>query len=248
MFITIRRYLDHYRRFGSDGVRLVNHDNKQDGSLLQLRPKRYRYPISLRRGTSDIQTFYKIFYFKEYDIKFPITPKVILDCGANVGLASVFFSNKYPDAKIIAIEPEASNFDLLKKNTAPYPNVVCLQKGIWNREANLTIVGGKDKWGFQTLESDKQTQNSIPAIAINQIMEYYDLEEIDVLKIDIEGAEKELFEKNIEEWLPKTKFIVIELHDDFKKGCSKAFFNALSSFEYKLSASGENFICELVHE
>jgi len=71
-----------------------------------------------------VLTFEKIFLDREYDLSFlNLDPKVIIDGGSNVGYASVFFANRYPDARIISVEPEASNFRLLVKNTRSYPNV-----------------------------------------------------------------------------------------------------------------------------
>lgn len=245
MLTTFRRYLDHYRRFGLGGVHLLSNLDKENSSLLQLKLTEYSNPINLRVGTSDVPTFYKIFYFKEYDIKLEINPKVIIDCGANIGLSSIYYSNRYPNAKIYAIEPEKSNYDLLVKNCKAYPNVICLNFGVWNKVTNLNIQDGSGNWGFRTFESEEVSTNSISAISIDYLMDSYKIDQIDILKVDIEGSEKELFESNFDKWLPKTKTIIIELHDNIKKGCSKSLFRALDYYDYTLSASGENFICKI---
>lgn len=65
---------------------------------------------------------------------------------------------------------------------------------------------------------------------------------IDLLKLDVEGAEKEIFSVNYENWLPYTKVIMIELHDRFKHGCSKAFFSAVAKYDFSFSIRGENCI------
>jgi hypothetical protein len=67
---------------------------------------------------------------------------------------------------------------------------------------------------------------------------------IDVLKLDIESSEKELFSQNFEPWLAKTKMIIIELHDSMKAGCAKQFFEAVNKVfpNYDLSIKGENVI------
>ena len=53
------------------------------------------------------------------------------------------------------------------------------------------------------------------------------------MKIDIECAEKELFESNYENWLEKTNLIIIELHDRFRKRCSQSFYNATNHFKFR---------------
>ena len=70
----------------------------------------------------------------------------------------------------------------------------------------------------------------------------YNFPKIDILKLDIEGSEKELFETNFEDWLPKTKILIIELHDAMKTGCSKSVFNAISKYDFSFSIKGENII------
>jgi hypothetical protein len=65
---------------------------------------------------------------------------------------------------------------------------------------------------------------------------------IDILKLDIEGSEKEVFETGYEHWLPKINILIIELHDKMKKGCSRAVFNAISKYDFSFDIKGENII------
>ena len=203
------------------------------------------HPIYLRNNTSDIDAFYQLFYDKEYDIKFEKDPDVIVDCGANIGLASIYFKNKYPNAKIIAIEPEAANYQLLVKNTGQYHDIYCLEAGVWNKTTDLKIKDvGLGNWGFVTEKVDHEDGSTVKAISIDKIIEQFGLDKIDVLKIDIEGAEKELFENNSELWLPKVRAVIVELHDGMKEGCSKSFFRAMLPYKFKMQTKGENIICE----
>lgn len=79
-----------------------------------------KYPFIVRNQTSDVEIFEQIFIRQEYNFTVNKPPEVIVDAGANVGFASIYFASKYPNSKIIAIEPEESNFRLLKKNTDSY--------------------------------------------------------------------------------------------------------------------------------
>jgi hypothetical protein len=65
---------------------------------------------------------------------------------------------------------------------------------------------------------------------------------LDVLKLDIEGSEKEVFEKNVEEWLPRTKMLIVEVHDNMRKGASKALFAAISKYDFTFSMHHENLV------
>jgi FkbM family methyltransferase len=118
--------------------------------------------------------------------------------------------------------------------------------GIWNRNTYLEILdNGYGNWGFMTNEVDHSTDKTISAISIDQIMKDYDIEQIDICKINIEGSEKDLFEKNYEQWVPKTKAIIIELHDRMKEGCSKSFFKAMVNYDFDLSQKGSYLVSVL---
>ncbi len=202
-----------------------------------------KYPIHLRLKTSDMATFVKIFLDREYEIGVAKQPRVIVDAGANIGLASIFYANKYPDARIIALEPEHSNFSLLKKNVAPYANVLAINKALWGENTTLEIVDpGLDKWGFQTHKRKDKGKDAgkinIESITVDKLMLDHALDHIDILKIDIEGAEREVF-RSAGVWVDKTGMIAIELHDRLKMGCSRAFYNATNNFEFEIRR-GEN--------
>lgn len=199
--------------------------------------------IAIRVNTSDIQTFNQMFFANDsnYDISMGVTPKVIVDGGANAGYASVYFANKYPDAQIIAVEPEASNIGMLRENTALYPNIKVLQAGIWHRRTFLKIINlESEKWAFQVEESECH-EDSMEAITIADIIELSQTGFIDILKLDIEGAEKEVFSGR-PDWLEKVGILIVELHDRFKPGCSQAFYSAVSPFNFKKFQKGENII------
>lgn len=194
----------------------------------------------LRKGTSDFEVLKDIFGEKTYDFKIIKNPKIILDCGANIGLGSLFFNMRFPEARIIAIEPEETNYELLCKNTENIKNILALKTGLWNKEVNLEIKDiGLGKFGF--IVEEVEEGKGIKSESINSLMLKYNIEFIDILKLDIEGSEKEVFEKN-NEWLKKVGILVIELHDRMKEGCAKSLFTALMNYDYVFELSGENLI------
>jgi hypothetical protein len=91
-------------------------------------------------------------------------------------------------------------------------------------------------------EVDASTSGSIPAYSIGSIMEEMNWSTIDLLKLDIEGSEKEVFEKNYESWLPNTKMIIVEVHDHMRKGAAKSVFTATNKYNFSFSMNHENLI------
>ncbi len=210
---------------------------------VQIQVRKAQHPIVLRPGTSDVPLLYHIFVEKEYGITPQKEPSFIIDAGANVGFTAVYFANRFPKARIIAIEPETSNFKLLQENTQAYPNVRCIKAGVWNSSTQLRISNlEKDsKWGFQVEETTSTGPDTCPAVSINDLLKEEKKKKIDIAKIDIEGSEKELFEKNYQ-WLSKTNLIVIEFHDRMKPGCSKPFWEAVKNMKFKHYKKRKNVI------
>jgi FkbM family methyltransferase len=201
-------------------------------------------PLYLRKGTSDMAIFDQIFLLGEYDISLPFQPEIIVDAGANVGLFAATMKNRFPQTKMICIEPDQDNYNMLEKNVKGYTNVELIRAGLWHSNTRLDMADRyKEGHSALAVEENEATGN-IPAITMDQLISDFSLPVIDLLKIDIETSEKELFSKNYEQWLPKVRVIIIELHDWLREGCSKTFFDAIDKTfrSYNYSICGENTI------
>ncbi len=207
---------------------------------IEFRLPEYMQKITLRKNSSDIKVFYQIIYNEEYNFIMQNDPKVILDLGSNIGLSAIYFAKKYPQSKIIAVEPEKENFAMCLHNTKSYKNINCINAAIWHNNESLKIDDNNiGEWGFSVSSSENKNKE-LKGIIINEICKKYELNKIDLLKIDIEGAEKELFDKGDLEWLNIVETIVIELHDWIKKGSAKAFFKVVTKRNFDYSNKGEN--------
>lgn len=214
-------------------------------AVLELKRDGIRYPFWLRTPSSDVSTYKQIFFNREYDFQVENSPSVIVDAGANIGLAAVYFANKFPTAKIVAIEPEASNFEVLLRNVASYPNIFPLQAALWGKSEKINLVDpGLGKWGFMT-ESIKSSPSelgdvchAVEGITVDEVMEKFKIPRISILKIDIEGAEKEVFD-NASAWIERVDSLIVELHDRMKPGCSRSFYQGTSGFDGEWT-QGEN--------
>jgi FkbM family methyltransferase len=227
----LQSLLIYLNAFGtSAGLRLFLRKRRKSGTI-RLDVPNVAHPLYIRGGTSDLYMFEEVFIDGEYEIGAQLDPKLIIDVGANVGFASVYFANRYPNARIIAIEPDASNVAVLRKNTAPYPQVEAIEAAVWYESAMLTLHDEGNKSGIQ-VRTDGSGSGKVRAMTIDEVLAMAGTNRVDILKVDIEGAEKELFERN-PPWLGNVGVLMIELHDRFKPGCSKALYSALIRHDFR---------------
>ncbi|MBI2722051.1 MAG: FkbM family methyltransferase [Bacteroidetes bacterium] len=203
--------------------------------------KGFKHPIHLRSIRADMQSFVNTF-IDPYLEKKPYLrdAKFVIDAGANIGFTAVLFANWWPDCKIISIEPDKENYELTLINTKSYKNITVLHGGLWNKEIPLKIEAGQED-GFVVKEVVSNDQSKIPSenltqgISIDQLIKTYQIPQIDFLKMNIEGSEKEIFSENYEKWLPITKSMLIELHHGKNAGCSKAVFTTINKYDFAVA-------------
>ena len=218
-----------------DAVKLILTKNRSGDAKIYLRP--IKRTVTIRRGTTDLQCLEKVFLADEYHSPFQLSPRLIVDGGANVGMATLFFAHQYAHARIVAIEPEHDNFQILKKNCGNLPNVTLIQAALWSqRDATLDIHSRDAEawafWGGREIALDSQASTAISTITGPELLSRFDAEQIDLLKLDIEGSERDLFSKGTEEWLDRIQIIAIELHDRYLEGCAQAFYSALMARKF----------------
>jgi len=204
-----------------------------------------QHPVFVRVASTDLSVLKQVLIEQHYQYALPTAPKVIIDAGANIGLAAIFFANRYPNAKIFSLEPEHANYLMLQKNVSFYPQIEPIQAALWWRNADLVLVdsgGGSD--GFQTRDDSEATHHQLPVVAamtVDSVMMRMGVDFIDILKIDIEGSEKEVFE-HAASWIDRVGSIFVELHDHLQDGSSAAFTAATHRFRRETS-NGEVAIC-----
>jgi FkbM family methyltransferase len=185
------------------------------------------HPLRIRPRTSDKYCFEQIFLDEIYQLPIDISPRAIVDCGANVGYASVYFANRYPRARIVSIEPEPSNFKALVANTAAYPNIILVEAAIWPSPGRLVVDSSDSAWESRVSTPVNGLLPTVEAVTLQDIFARCPANALDVAKIDIEGAEKEVFSSGCHSWLGSVRVLIVELHDRIKSGCTEAFEQAL---------------------
>lgn len=211
--------------------------------------RRWPSPIYGRFGSSDIEVFRQVFIDEEHawaDGIFPANDDIlILDCGANIGLASIYFLRLYPRAQIWAVEPDERNFAMLAANLMPFQShVTLLNAGLWSHEGFLKCIDHQYRdgmeWSRQVQECSQGTTGGVAATTIDNLLAAANRDRIDILKIDIEGAEAVVFSDEKAGWWDQVDTIAVELHDDTHFGCAtECFLSAVNHRGFSISRSGE---------
>jgi FkbM family methyltransferase len=221
--------------------------SKYCSGTYRVRPNLLPCAVALRGRTSDPPTLKKIFVRQEYDCPFALNDvRFIIDAGANIGLSALYFAAQYPKATIIAIEPEPDNFSMLKRNCDHLPNIIPLHGALWPVSGDVALTDSMNgsACAFTVGRDDRKKIGTVRGYSMPEIMSAYKAAHIDLLKLDIEGSEKELFSGNTE-WLDCVSVIAIELHDRYKEGCSSAFYKKLCELNFAQEIRGENIFIRL---
>jgi FkbM family methyltransferase len=209
--------------------------------------------FKLRLGSTDFLVFDQVILDEEYapiiqlikDSQASVNRFTIIDAGANVGFASLYFSKQFPASQIVSIEPDTSNFNSLQSNieinqlkNAVFP----LKGGIWGKTSKLNLSNSfRDgrEWSLNLEETSIDEKGAIDAFSLDDIMKKFNFNVVDFLKIDIEGGEKNLFEhwSNDPSILRSVRFLALEIHDEM---ADRNFIsNVLEQAGFKLTEINE---------
>jgi len=170
--------------------------------------------------------------------------KAIIDGGSYIGISALALAKMFPKSRIFAIEPDPENFDLLVRNTADTPNIIPINKALMAESTCVTLFDPDvGEWAFSTVsEVGGVKRAEILGISVSDVMKQFKLGRVDVLKLDVEGAEKRIFE-NSNDWIESVVVLYAELHERLVPGTNRAFFRATEGFE-DVSIKGEK-ICTI---
>lgn len=215
---------------------------------------------STRPATSDAQVFLDVFHHLAYDtarfaqdaslaaayaaIRARGATPLIIDAGANVGAASLYYRDTYPAAAVVAVEPEAGNYAELARNLVGDVLALPLRAAIAGNDGAVAVVdAGLDSWGFRT-EAASAGAATVPAHSVPTLIalarEHWAIEPF-IIKIDIEGFETDLFSGDVS-WIDAFALVVVELHDWMLPGTasSRPVVAALAARNRDFLIRGEN--------
>lgn len=227
------------------------------GKLIFFDKKKKYFLNFYIRNKIDSVTADQIFTYEEYDLKFlkrydelynlykkAISKNkypLIIDGGANIGFSSYYFAKEFNHSCVVGIEPEIRNFSMMKKNCRKLNNIKFLKKALGPNDGFVKIENlNADNNAFRTKKTD-EVLDSIEMISIDSIISDYSNYFPFIIKLDIEGFEKELFSKNIS-WVDKFPIIIIETHDWMLPGMSNSssFLKVISQRKRDFIHRGEN--------
>ena len=152
-----------------------------------------RTRIKLRSGVGDIFVLYEVLAGEAYRVPRFLTDakeiRIIIDAGANIGMTSLYLADRFPQARIFSIEPHPENFRLLCANVLSRPNIHPVHACLCGGSPGPRVLSiDRPAWGNRMVEDGEGVK--VPGVTIDSLMEEFDLPRIDILKIDIEGAER----------------------------------------------------------
>ena len=219
-----------------------------------------RRSFYLRPGSSDAPVIGQVFVDGAYDlsrlVRFDELSRhlaagratgrrpLIVDAGANIGATSLWFATQCRDALVIAIEPEPANFQLVVENTrgcSVLPVPAALASG---PKLMRVLDAGEGYWGFRTeaISECNAATGDVECLSVNEIFSAHAADCFPfIVKIDIEGGEKDVFEQNTE-WISQTPLLIVELHDWLLpgQGTSGPFLRAIAREDRDFVHMGEN--------
>ena len=213
-----------------------------NGQLKRYSDKLQKYnwkghPVYYRAGKADVGALYEILIRPtrairksglraildkklEYWIPPEVKPKVILDIGGNIGTTSVYFGHMFPNAKIYTFEPVTDNFEILQKNTEGFPNTTVYNVGLGKEDtiAKIFTNNDNDNTGgyslYNNLDVDESKSQEITIKRIDTFLNEIGVDQVDLIKIDTEGAEYDILTTMNPEMLSNTRWIIGELHGE----------------------------------
>ncbi len=216
-------------------------------SAWRVRPRQTSQPLTVRlQGTSDLMLFEQIFIADEYACVRDLNHvSVVIDLGANVGFSSACFLSRFPNARVVAVEPDDENVAMCRENLARYgARARILHGAAWSECTKLCFSSEPFRdgleWSKQVTLPAEGEKSFIEGWDVGTILDMAQAETVDLLKIDIERGELAVFQASSREWLPRVRNICIELHGP---DCEQAFFSALSDFDFDLKRAGELTVC-----
>ena len=186
---------------------------------MQFKLPQMANPVAIRTGMSDMQVFHDIFIWGEYSFLKPVVEHTtVLDIGANVGYSSTYFAGIYPQCEVVAVELMHSNFEQLNRNTAFLgKRITTLEAAVWSHNDGVSIADDTfrdgDAWSHHASEA-KDGKSLVLSITMFDLMQNHAMPRVNICKIDIEGAEFELFATENRRWVDNCDVILLEIHED----------------------------------
>jgi FkbM family methyltransferase len=212
------------------------------------------YIVDVRPRDSDLFALSQIFGWEEYGIeggRLAVLRRIatewqdagirplIIDGGANVGYSALYFSGLFPDALVLAIEPDRTSFEILERHVRTCQGIRPIHAALWWHDRGLALqTSGYGSWGNRAAEG-----SGTPSQRLDDLIASVPNGRALVVKLDIEGAEREVVE-SCPEIFAEAKCIMVEPHDFKEAGasCLSPLYQAVAGRKFDTILSGENLV------
>lgn len=181
--------------------------------------------VVLRTYSSDPDVFKQVFIDRQYELPVPMERvRTLLDGGANVGLSTLYFLMRCPDAFVLAFEPDPENYRYAVVNTQVFASRVrMLPMALWSRDEQLDLVKGDAAWASSVRMSESPSL-PVEGVSIAGALQLCGWSHVDLIKLDIEGAEIDILDAATPSTIQQAKYWAIELHSERARGRFKQLF------------------------
>jgi FkbM family methyltransferase len=199
--------------------------------------------FAIRNCLEDIKAWEKCFLWDTYAGEQIRDAASVLDLGGNVGMASAFFRQRFPLAKIVTLEPHPGNFVICEANLSSL-DIQCQQRAVWAKSTRLYCINDNERFdSFQFVETPVASATVVDTVTLDDLIDSEFQGKVDLVKIDIEGAESELFAEGSRGWLEKVRSVIIEFHDGQVEA---AAISILRNTGFSVSRCGEDYLAERI--
>jgi FkbM family methyltransferase len=180
-----------------------------------------KYPFYLRLGSSDLQLHQTIRFRGEYEPvvrdRFSGDIRQVVDLGANAGYTMRLWRELFPNARLIGVEPDPGNMRVCRLNAASIPGVRLdfIEACVDGKRGSVWLDRSEAEHQFHMADEPSTQTIEVPALTVPEILERAGAdEEIGLLKCDVQGAEKAIFE-NCRSWIARVRNMIIEVHPPY---------------------------------
>jgi FkbM family methyltransferase len=236
-----RNYRDHRSFLRVKRINLCHHLGL--ASLLPrhrvfIHPRALRQPVVIRDRGTDLATFREVVFGDQYQTE--LIPwsqlRTIVDLGSNIGISVRLWQQRCPDASILAVEPDATNRELLEQNIAEGPaphNVTVVEGCVAGQPGHVQLNRRAGAWGFFIERPADRVEQPTQAFTIDTLLDNFAPEKtIDLLKMDIEGAEAECLSQ-CAAWIQRVRWMFLETHQPLTWDRALAMLRA-ADIEYEV--------------
>jgi FkbM family methyltransferase len=185
--------------------------------------------FTLRSGKADLSGL-EVFYSGWFPWVAGVPVRSVLDGGANNGDSALYLWLAYKPEVLVAVEPAEDNYELLCTNTQAIPAIRPVRGAVWHEDTTLRLDLSGGSTVSNTVSAQGETGVAVVAKSIATLAREQGLEGFDLVKLDIEGAERELLLEERATWLKTCKIFLLELHDHIAPGAADALFAAVHRY------------------